>query len=117
MPLLCAILISANVFTFVLLMAAVQGGGFHFAGDMKTMDVATIALTAATLVVAVVGVIVAVVAFIGYREIRAASIKAAREAASKTATDVATSVATRVALDTRPSDTEPGDAEEIARKA
>jgi hypothetical protein len=79
------------------------------------VDLATIGLMAATLVLTGVGVVIAIITLLGYREIKASSIRAARETASRVANDVATSVATRIALETRPTETTAEEAAGIAQ--
>ena len=91
--------------------------GWVSMADLKPFDVATIALLAATLVVAVVGVIIAMVTFVGFRDIKKASVKAAEIEARKVATSVAETVATRTAFATPQSETGPDDANQIAEAA
>ncbi len=114
MPLFCAILLCLNIVTFVLLFSG-AGHGFLVLGDLKSIDLASIALMAATLVVAGVGVVVGLITFVGYTEIKRSAIRAATERATKVSTDVATAVATRIARGTRPTETDATDAEAIAQ--
>jgi hypothetical protein len=116
MPFLCSFLFCSNVVTFAVLITFYSQGRLAI-GDMKSLDIATIALTSATLVVAVVGAVVAVVTFVGYREIRAGAARIATKVATKVAADVAQAVATRTAIDAIPSDTPADEAEQIKGSA
>jgi UDP-N-acetylmuramyl pentapeptide phosphotransferase/UDP-N-acetylglucosamine-1-phosphate transferase len=115
MWLFCAILMYVNILIFVVLVSAHGHGVLGVTDDLKSLDVASIALLAATLAVIGVGVAVALITFIGYNDIKASAINAARDAALKLVKEVAPSVAARTALETQPTQTTEEDAARIAQ--
>jgi hypothetical protein len=115
-PIVVAVLIATNIVTFVAMLSG-DGHGILHVGELKSFDIASIALMAATLVVAGVGVAVALVTFVGYAEIRRSSIEAAEKAATKAAADVAEAVATRIARETPATETDADEAAAIANAA
>ena len=112
---LCAFLTWVNILFFAVLVSAHEHGVLGFT-DLKSVDLATIALLSSTLVLIAVGIGVAVLTLIGYREIRASAIAAATAAATlKAGRTSPDSVATRIARETRPTETTDDEAARIAQ--
>jgi len=115
MAILVIFLICTNLLTVT---AAIWGASHGYLTFDKGTDIAAIALMAATLVVAAVGVIVAIVTFLGYKDIKEASVKAASEyaeTAMKKIIEKAEAIAARTARETPKTETSPEDAEGISR--